>query len=104
MGEYCFDAGLYVYSGSARRHPHSRLQRHLRREKRLRWHIDYVLTSPGVEIVDVEVRGVPECRLNRLTIGTLPVRGFGASDCRSRCGSHLKYLGPTPWSGRDYIG
>ena len=34
-----------------------------------------------------------ECSLNKKTIGTIIIKGFGSSDCNLCCGSHLKYLG-----------
>jgi Uri superfamily endonuclease len=93
LGTFHLQAGRYVYTGSARRNLEARIARHLRREKTLRWHIDYLLTAPGVRIVDVHRSRRAECALNRVVGGSIPVPGFGASDCRSRCGSHLKYLG-----------
>jgi Uri superfamily endonuclease len=37
-----------------------------------------------------------ECEVNQAHPGVVLVPGFGASDCRNGCGSHLKYLGPLP--------
>lgn len=93
FGEFDFPAGDYVYTGSARRNFEARIARHLRRDKVLRWHIDYLLAAPGVEVVEVRRSAEPECALNQATAGEIPVPGFGASDCRRGCGSHLKYLG-----------
>lgn len=93
LGTFGFPAGLYVYTGSAKRNLEARIARHLRKEKALRWHIDYLLSSPGVRIVVVTRSRRGECALNRATAGSVPVPGFGASDCRSGCGSHLKYIG-----------
>jgi Uri superfamily endonuclease len=94
LGEFLFPAGAYVYTGSARRKPEARIARHLRKEKALRWHIDWLLTAPGVAVARVERSVESECALNRKVGGTVPVPGFGASDCRNGCGSHLRYLGP----------
>lgn len=97
LGRFHFPAGDYVYTGSARGiHAEHRIARHLRREKRLHWHIDYLLTAPGVRVVEVVRARTPECPLNQATPGSLPAPGFGASDCRHGCISHLKYLGPSP--------
>ena len=93
LGEFDFPAGTYVYTGSARRHFEARIARHLRKEKALRWHIDYLLTAPGVVVTDVVRSDSAECALNQATAGAMPVPGFGASDCKHGCGSHLKYLG-----------
>lgn len=94
LGEFEFAAGRYVYSGSARRHLEARIARHLRTQKPLRWHIDYLLGAPGVQVVGVVRSRRGECGLNRSIAGSIPVPGFGASDCRNGCAAHLKYLGP----------
>jgi len=93
LGEFDIPAGRYLYSGSARRGLEARIARHLRRQKRLRWHIDYLLRAPGVRVVGVIRSRRGECALNRSARGRVVVAGFGASDCRARCGAHLKYLG-----------
>lgn len=92
FGEFDFPAGDYVYTGSAKRNFEARIARHLRRDKRLRWHIDYLLAAPGVEVVEVHRSAEAECALNLATAGLIVVPGFGASDCRSGCGSHLKLV------------
>ena len=93
LGAFRFPAGRYVYTGSARRNLEARIARHRRRDKKLRWHIDYLLAAPGVRVLSVRRSRRDECALNRSTSGSIPVPGFGASDCRAGCGSHLKYLG-----------
>ncbi|MCX8086104.1 MAG: GIY-YIG nuclease family protein [Rhodocyclaceae bacterium] len=90
LGEFDFPAGRYLYTGSARRHLEARIARHHRREKTLRWHIDFLLAAPGVSIVGVRRFVEEECEINRATPGEIVVAGFGASDCRAGCGSHLK--------------
>jgi len=95
LGEFEFAAGSYVYTGSARRNLEARIARHARVEKRLRWHIDYLLAAPSVRIAKIVRSSRDECWLNQSVKGTVPVPGFGASDCRSGCGVHLKYLGPS---------
>ena len=94
----CFDfpAGRYCYTGSARRAFEARVRRHLARAKRLRWHIDYLLALPQVRMVEVRRLREPECEVNRRTAGEIVVRGFGASDCHSDCGSHLKRIDAVP--------
>lgn len=93
LGVHTFHPGRYVYTGSAKRNLEARVRRHLSRDKRLHWHIDYLLVAPGVSVAEVRRFVTAECALNRRTAGTLPVPGFGAGDCRAHCGSHLKYLG-----------
>ena len=93
-GVFDFPAGRYVYTGSARRHLEARIARHLRPEKKAHWHIDYLLAAPGVTVAAVRRSAIDECRLNRNSPGSVPVPGFGATDCRACCGAHLKFLGP----------
>ncbi|MCG5536814.1 GIY-YIG nuclease family protein [Ectothiorhodospira mobilis] len=87
-------AGWYVYTGSARRNLAARVERHLRRDKTLRWHVDWLLTRREARVVHVVLSEAPECQANARVGGEVPVPGFGASDCRAACGSHLRYLGP----------
>lgn len=93
LGRFRFPAGQYVYTGSARRNLVARLRRHLARTKTLRWHIDYLLARPGARVECIQLSTASECRLNQQVSGELPVPGFGSSDCRAGCGSHLKFLG-----------
>jgi len=93
LGIFTFPAGRYVYTGSAKCNLEARIARHLRAEKNLRWHIDYLLAAPGARVSGVRRSKQGECVLHSRTPGAIPVPGFGASDCRAGCGSHLKYLG-----------
>ncbi|MDR2240657.1 MAG: GIY-YIG nuclease family protein [Zoogloeaceae bacterium] len=93
LGVFDFPAGRYVYTGSARRNLEARIARHLRKEKRLRWHIDWLLAAPAARVTSVRRSCETECALNRKTRGGILIPGFGASDCRAGCGSHLRYLG-----------
>jgi Uri superfamily endonuclease len=93
LGEFDLPAGRYVYTGSAKRNLDARIARHIRHDKALHWHIDYLLTSPGVRVVEVARSRRAECALNRAGRGRILAVGFGASDCRADCGAHLKYLG-----------
>lgn len=92
FGVFDFPAGCYVYTGSAVRNFEARVRRHLSKTKSLHWHIDYLLAAPGVDICEVLRSGEPECELNRRLVGAVIVPGFGSSDCRAGCGSHLKRL------------
>lgn len=93
LGQQTFPAGEYLYTGSARRNLEARIRRHLSSEKRLRWHIDYLLAHPDVRVTAVTTSAREECEWNRSAGGKAVVPGFGASDCRSGCGAHLVYLG-----------
>ena len=92
LGTFDFRAGLYVYTGSALRNLEARVSRHMAKAKKMHWHIDYLLAAPGVRVFDVLRHGAAECVVNQQIIGEIPVMGFGASDCREGCGSHLKRL------------
>lgn len=92
LGEFVFPAGLYCYTGSALRNFEARIGRHLSPTKKLHWHIDYLLSAPGVRVREVFRLDDSECIVNRRTDGEMPVAGFGASDCRAGCGSHLKKI------------
>ena len=96
LGVFVFPAGRYIYTGSAMNGLEGRLSRHLKRHKKLHWHIDYLLRHARIERIFVlETNERVECQLNSLTL-SLPnakvvVKGFGCSDCR--CPSHLVYFG-----------
>lgn len=92
LGSICFAPGRYVYTGSAKRNFEARIARHLRHDKTLRWHIDYLLTAPGVTVLEVRRSAIDECALNQATEGEVVAKGFGASDCRCGCGSHLRRI------------
>lgn len=92
LGKFSFPAGDYVYTGSAKTNIDARIERHLRKEKTLRWHIDYLLAHRQVQITKVTRHASPECTVNKQVSGIVVVKKFGASDCKSGCGSHLKRL------------
>jgi Uri superfamily endonuclease len=96
LGTFLFPAGPYIYTGSALSGLGRRLARHQRQEKRLHWHIDYLLRHARIERITVEpTQDRRECALNRESMeqpgAQVIVRGFGSSDCR--CPAHLVYLG-----------
>lgn len=97
LGAVELPAGWYVYTGSMRRGLAHRLARHQRRDKPLRWHIDYLTTlAPPVATRWWPLDGTSdqECRTHATLAAhpgvTLPARGFGSSDCR--CAAHLVRL------------
>jgi len=93
-GSINFKKGYYVYIGSALNSLESRLKRHLRSDKKLFWHIDYLLASSNAEIDEIVFTvddGKWECNLAyEISKGGSEVRSFGCSDCK--CGSHLYYF------------
>ena len=93
LGRFIFPIGSYVYTGSAKTNIDKRIERHLCKEKKLHWHIDYLLNNDAVKIIDIKKSEMIECSLNKKTYGKIIIKGFGSSDCNLCCGSHLKYLG-----------
>ncbi len=103
LGTFDFQAGRYAYVGSAMNGLEARIRRHLRPEKRRRWHIDYLLDGAAVAMVVAVPGGAElECaiswRLAAHTGSRQPVPKFGSSDCR--CRSHLHYWPPSMDSGQ----
>ena len=91
LGSIRFRPGTYVYVGSAQRNLEKRMQRHLKQDKKLFWHIDYMLScgDARVEAVFVKQAGKDaECAFAyELDAQSKGVLGFGCSDCT--CRSHL---------------
>lgn len=100
LGLLEFPAGYYVYTGSALRNFEARVNRHLSKSKKLHWHIDYLLAAPGVEVREVRRLTERECVVNQRIAGGIVAMRFGASDCHSGCGSHLKRVDLQFWRGR----
>jgi Uri superfamily endonuclease len=92
LGLFNFPKGKYVYTGSAKKNMDARIARHFSKEKKLYWHIDYLLLNHQVKITHVVKSNLSECDLNARVKGEVVVKGFGSSDCKNKCKSHLKYL------------
>ena len=93
LGAAVLPGGCYVYAGSARGPGgiRARAGRHLRRGKRLRWHIDR-LTETTAARWAFAVPGGRECDLVQALLARpdyeVALAGFGSSDCWY-CASHL---------------
>jgi Uri superfamily endonuclease len=91
LGSLRFEKGLYAYVGSAQNNLQKRVRRHLGREKKKFWHIDFLLDNLHVKVLQVFYRNVErfeECRIAKeLGKEGVAVPDFGSSDCR--CKSHL---------------
>jgi Uri superfamily endonuclease len=89
LGPVRFPHGHYAYVGSALGGFRSRLNRHLRTNKKPHWHIDYLREKAVLDaIITDESAERTECTIALALskqFGSVP--GFGASDCR--CRSHL---------------
>lgn len=104
LGEHQFPKGYYAYTGSAiglgASSLRKRVARHLQKKKRRFWHIDYLLARKDtvvIAIIAAQTDNKMECKMNRRLKNEMttriPVLGFGASDCKENCESHLLYLG-----------
>lgn len=91
LGEVVFNKGLYAYVGSAQSNFYYRINRHLRKEKKIFWHIDYLLNDKKARISKIFYsQGIKteECYLVRLVSEKgRSIPRFGSSDCK--CKSHL---------------
>jgi Uri superfamily endonuclease len=92
LGLVEFPRGHYIYFGSALGGLKARVDRHLRQEKKLHWHADYLSAEVPWEYAWQLADGQNwECVWAATAAETggveSPVPGFGCSDCR--CKSHL---------------
>jgi Uri superfamily endonuclease len=101
LGRLTVEPGFYVYTGSALGPGGlgGRVARHCREEKTLRWHIDYLRgVTQVIEVWCTEGAERRECSwgesVARMRDATVPINGFGASDCA--CRSHLFRLPRQP--------
>ncbi|MBN1678139.1 MAG: GIY-YIG nuclease family protein [Candidatus Thermoplasmatota archaeon] len=97
LGEIEFPAGVYVYVGSGMAGVEQRIERHGRKQKRKRWHIDYLMeeaefiASAAIPCEAKEVECAAALSLGHADGAVGTVKGFGCSDCN--CDSHLIYFG-----------
>ena len=98
LGHLNFEPGRYLYVGSAYGPGGmaARVKRHLNSKgRRLHWHIDYLSSVVGVQRVWMVSDG-NECHLVSTLLANpktcIPFAGFGSSDCKENCRSHLKYI------------
>ena len=103
LGYYKFPKGLYTYTGSALGSKSSnlsaRINRHLTLRKKEHWHIDYLLNSYFADmkvVICLETSTKVECsiakKIGELSGAKIIVRGFGSSDCKAGCKSHLHFF------------
>ena len=107
LGELALPRGVYAYTGSAlgkATNLRNRVGRHFSMYKKLRWHVDYLLASEVSQIravVFAITNQRMECSVSKLVLerlGVKPIfRGFGSSDCREGCITHLCFCGEADW-------
>jgi Uri superfamily endonuclease len=99
LGDLAFRLGYYLYVGSALGGLQARLARHLRPDKRLHWHIDYLLQVGTIRAIWYTLGDARrECAWAR-TLAAMPgirpaAARFGASDCA--CPTHLFFSAARP--------
>jgi len=91
LGFIPFKKGYYAYAGSfPAKSLQRRIERHKRKSKTLRWHIDYFSVNPSAIFLGSRVFPIKECNLAKnLSRKFSSVDKFGASDCS--CRSHFFY-------------
>lgn len=102
LGTFSFPAGFYVYAGSAQNSLGRRIERHLRQEKKMHWHIDYLLLHGQVMFVhtypgEKHMECMLSHKIGNIKNASVPVKGFGSSDCS--CVSHLYFFQDNPDPG-----
>ncbi len=93
-GEYVYVGSAFGLGGVA-----GRLNRHIRtftgHTTKKHWHIDYLLSlSTSLTTVYANSSERLECTLVRLLQGTgsVVIKGFGNTDCKSGCDGHLVFM------------
>jgi Uri superfamily endonuclease len=101
LGIYTFQPGYYFYLGSALGPGglRGRLNRHIRRNKKKHWHIDYIRSSMKLLEIWYAVQNKnSEClwasKLKLLAKNSKEIIKFGSSDCK--CKSHLIFSTELP--------
>jgi Uri superfamily endonuclease len=104
-----FTPGYYIYLGSAKQYGgiKSRINRHLKKNKKLKWHIDYLTSNHLVKIKAViyaKTKIFKECTFVKIlkeNYFEIASKNFGSSDCKEKCGAHL--LKPTKYMNLKQI-
>jgi len=113
LGTQKFPKGYYTYIGSALGKGATslkrRVSRHLQKGKRNLWHIDFLLANENATVTAVvaaQTNKKLECNMNsymkREGKAKIPVKGFGSSDCKKNCESHLLFF-PDIIKGDDLV-
>ncbi|MHA1576077.1 MAG: GIY-YIG nuclease family protein [Candidatus Thorarchaeota archaeon] len=99
LGNLSFDKGTWMYVGSAMGKGstslENRLHRHFQSEKTIHWHIDHLLDSGSTIRAAIwsESSSPVECEIAKNIVILDDIKkgpkGFGASDCKRKCGTHL---------------
>ncbi|MEN8192686.1 MAG: GIY-YIG nuclease family protein [Bacteroidota bacterium] len=90
--------GYYYYIGSAQKNLKQRIERHLRIEKKIHWHIDHLTTAPSISTKNAYIiynspKDLEEEIANNFPSmfgGIIVLKGFGNSDTKGSI-THLFY-------------
>jgi sugar fermentation stimulation protein A len=98
-----FQAGYYLYVGSAMSGLSSRLARHRQKNNKIHWHIDY-LTAGASHVLPIPIRSSErlECEIAGALSSIMQSgpRGFGSSDCE--CTTHLFFSSTNPLESEEF--
>jgi len=89
LGTQFFKKGYYAYVGSAMNSLENRINRHICKNKKIHWHIDYLTSQLKIlKIFYLENDYKEECDIaNNFGKKFKSIAGFGCTDCK--CKSHL---------------
>ncbi len=89
--EWYIEAGLYVYVGSALNNLEKRIERHLRKEKKKHWHIDFLVEKAQViKVLKIISEERLEERISKYFCQLYRVVSkFGSTDLKT-CGNLFK--------------
>lgn len=96
--------GYYCYIGSALNNLEKRIQRHLSKNKKLRWNIDYFLRHVKIiKIKTIIANKKLECFLsNKIKdLSNMRIKDFGSNDCK--CKSHLYFFNKNPIYDKNFL-
>lgn len=96
IGPINFKEGFYIYIGSAMNSLIPRIKRHLSDNKKIHWHVDYLLKNKNTQIEEV-IFNIDEKKIECYLANSISndidaesIANFGCSDCN--CNSHLIYF------------
>ena len=98
LGLLYFPSGYYIYTGSHKRYLLCRVKRHLNKVKKIHWHIDILTVHNSFKINHILLypNYPDECKINQKFNDLSKFKnvhpGFGNSDCKNGCLSHLLYF------------
>ncbi len=94
LGNVSFNKGIYAYIGSAQNSLEKRIKRHIAKQKKLHWHIDYLTTKPFVDVFKVYFAQLDKSFEEKLSLhlsNFFPyVDNFGSTDSSAK--SHLFFI------------